>query len=600
LLVAVAALSSVMTYEVGARRAVSTIPRGLHVNIDPPLGVNLSLCPSSAGPGCDHLSESLALSPDGSKLAIVGDRDGNTQLYLRSTDQDETRPIEGTERARAPFFSPDGQWIGFWADGHLKKWPLVGGKPTTICDTTAVNGAAWLSDDLIVVSTRFGLQRCSVREGQLDVIATLNSSQGETFYGSPVALPGGNAVMFSIRYGTKPPRMAVFTLNNGEKKTLPVTGAEQPRFIAPGFMVVNRGGTLEVAPFDTARLEVNGPLRPLGEGASMAGAQSMTGAEDVVSYDVAAAGHSLVYVKAHSTEAPRLVYSLDLHGKPEVLSLEPRPYGDAALSPDGNKIAVDVNIGPGVSEIWVLDLVHKGWRPLTTGQNDWTPAWQDDDTLIYLRGREDNRAITWDVLSQSTSSNATPTRLAFFPHRVFSSAVAPNHGAVVFRTGPPSFDLWTQPLGRDGKDTDRQAEPLVASPYVEGVLPCGFSPDSRWLVYVSDKTERREIYVTDVPARSAPHAVTNAGGSFPCWSKNGDQIFYWHDNTVMAVTVQAGATFTAGTPHKLFDAPVTPRWGYDVARDGTFYLAGNEIGRTSPIVFVSDITADLPSSAKAK
>jgi serine/threonine-protein kinase len=582
LLVTFAVLLSLMAYRVGARRAVSATPPVFRMNIDLPPGVNLN-------------GQTLALSPDGSKLALVGQREGETQLYLRSVNEGETRPIDGTAGALTPFFSPDGQWIGFWADGRLKKVPLAGGRPTIICDATTENGAAWLRDDVIVFSAGFGLQRVSARGGSPQVVAARDTSAGETRYESPVALPEGNAVMFSIRYNTGARRVAVLTLNERKWKTL-VTDAEQPRFIAPGFVVVNRSGTLEVARFDTTRLEVDGPFARLGEGASMAGAQSMAGGGAIASYDVAAAGRGLVYMKARSTQEERGVYSLDLHGKAELLSSDARMYADAAVSLDGSKLAVDVHREPGVTEIWVLDLARRSWLRLTTGQNDWQPAWQDDHTLIFARGR-DNAAAIWDVYALSVSGNATPTLLASFPHQVGSDAVAPNRSAVVFAMfGPSSVDLWTQPLGRGGKAPDRQAEPLVATPANEYVLPCGFSPDGRWLAYASDATARSEIYVTDFPAGSTHYPISSAGGGAPCWSKDGRQIFYWKGSTVMAVDVRSSETFAAEMPHALFDSRVTPAVGYDVARDGSgFYVAGSEASRTSPIVFVSDITAALPS-----
>jgi len=587
LLVAFAALSSLMAYRVGTRRAVPAAV--LRMNVDLPPGVNLS--------------PTLALSPDGSKLVVVGQREGKTQLYLRSVDQEETRPIEGTAGAQGPFFSPDGQWIGFWVDGRLEKLPVAGGKPTIICNATAENGAAWLPDDVIVFSSGFGLQRVSVQEGHPEVIAMRDNSKGENVYESPVALPGGNAVMFSIGYNTLERRVALLRLNTGKWKTL-VTGADQPRFIAPGFVIVNRSGTLEVAPFDTARLDVSGPFTRLGEGASMAGLHTPAGGEAVVSYDVAAAGRSLVYVKAHSTEEPRGVYSLDSHGKAELLSPDARLYDDAAVSSDGSKIAVDVAKEPGVNEIWVLDLVGRKWKKLTEGRNDWQPAWRDHDhTLIFVRGRGDNATAVFDVYAVSVTGNATPMLLATFPHSINSYGVAPDRRTVVFAMlGPSSLDLWTQPLGGDGKAPDRQAAPLVATSADENVGTCGFSPDGRWLAYRSGATGRDEIVVTDFPAGSTTYPVTSAGGVAPCWSKDGSQIFYWKGNTVMAVTVRSGETFDADTPHALFDSPVTrvSETGYDVARDGTFYVAGYETSRTSPIVFVSDITADLRSRANAQ
>jgi hypothetical protein len=133
------------------------------------------------------------------------------------------------------------------------------------------------------------------------------------------------------------------------------------------------------------------------------------------------------------------------------------------------------------------------------------------------------------------------------------------------------------------------------------MLPCGFSPDGRWLAYSSDASGRAEIWVTDF-AGSTPSPVTSDGGTAPCWSKDGRQIVYWKGNTVMAVAVHTGESFTADPPHKKFDSPLTFFTGYDISRNGdVVYVAGYEISRTPPpqIVFVSDITADLPSRANA-
>jgi Tol biopolymer transport system component len=284
-----------------------------------------------------------------------------------------------------------------------------------------------------------------------------------------------------------------------------------------------------------------------------------------------------------------------------LLSPDARLYADPAVSPDGSKIAVDVKRGPGVNEIWVFDLVRRTWLRLTTGQNDWTPAWQDDHTLVFVRGR-DNAAAIWDVYALTVTGNATPTLLASsFSRQVGNDAVAPDHSAIVFgAVSSSSSDLWTQPLRRDGKAPGRQAAPLVATPANEMVIPCGFSPDARRLAYMSDATGRWEIYVTDFPAGSTHYPVSSAGGAAPCWSKDGRQIFYWYGDTAMAVAVRSGETFAADTPHALFDSPVAAVNGYDVARDGrTFYVPGYEVDRTSPIVFVSDITADLRSGANA-
>jgi serine/threonine-protein kinase len=590
LLVAVAALSSLIAYRVSAGRALPAAAV-FRPNIDLPPGVTL-------------YGQTLTLSPDGSKLVVAGQRGGQRQLYVRSFDQAATVPIDGTAGAQVPFFSPDGKSIGFWADGRLRKVPVVGGSPTTICITTAVSGAAWLSDDVIVFSVGSGLKRVSVREGRPEDIATRDTSKGEARYDSPVALPGGNAVMFSIEYNAGGRSVAALTLRDGKWTSKPlVPGARQPRFIAPGFVVVNRSGTLEVASFDTARLHV-WPFTPLGEGPSMAGSRSPDGGEDVVaSYDVAAAGRSLVYINARSAEEPRGIYAIDLDGTARLLSDtdDRKRYAWPAVSPDQNKIAVNVRKDTDIIEIWVLDRVRRLWEQITTGHADWQPTWQDNDTLIF--GRGSNNSATLDVYTVPATGNATPTQLASFPKQVGSEAVAPDGSAIVFATLDNSRrDLWTQPLGRDGKLTDRQPRLLFDTPSAaENVAPCGFSPDGHWLAFSSDKTGSPQIYVTDFPAASIYQIVTNTGGTAPCWSKDGGQIFYWNGNTVMTVTVRSGKVLTE--EQKLFDSPVTCGCGYDVSKKSdVLYVTGYEVSRTSPssIVFVSDITADLPPGAKAR
>jgi serine/threonine-protein kinase len=589
-----AAAAAVVTAAVALAAAfyfVSSRPASamLYTNIDLPPGVTLS-------------GQTLALSQDGSKLVVAGQREGQTQLYLKSFDQEAAIPISGTTGAQVPFFSPDGKSIGFWVDGRLRKVPVVGGTPTTICViTTRISGAAWLSDDVIVFSVDSGLKRVSVREGGPEDIATRDTAAGEAFYDSPVALPGGNAVLFSIRYNAGGRSVAVLTLRDGKWTSKPlVPDAGQPRFIAPGFVVVNRKGTLEVAPFDTARLHV-GPFTPLGESASMAGLRSPDGGEDVASYDVAAAGRSLVYIKARSTEEPLGIYAIDLDGTSRLLSDadDRRRYSSPAVSPDQNKIAVNVRKDKDIIEIWVLDRVRKWLEPITTGHADWQPRWQGNNTLIL--GRGSNNSAILDVYTVSATGNATPTQLASFPKQVGSEAVAPDGSAIVFATiDGPRRDLWTQSLGRDGKVSDRQVKLLFDTPsFAESVAPCGFSPDGHWLTFSSNKTGSSQIYVTDWPAASIYQIVTNTGGTEPCWSKEGSQIFYWNGDTVMAVTVRSGKALTA--EQKLFDSPVKGGYGYDVSKKG-FYVAGYEVSRTSPssIVFVSDITAALPSGANAK
>jgi Tol biopolymer transport system component len=581
-----AAGAVVLAYWMGARASHGAPARVLRTNIDLPAGVALASFNEATG-------ATLAFSPDGASIVMVGEHDGQTELYIRSLNRAETRPVAGTSGARGPFFSPDGQWLGFWAGGRLRKTPLAGGGPAVICDAVVESGAVWMPDDTVLFSTGFGLLRVSAQGGQPVLVTTPDASTGEYSHVSPSRVPGTNAVLFSIKYnGEGPQASGIGVLPSGGHRWATLragAGGSEPKFLAPGFLVLNRSGVLQVASFDATGLTVKGAFTPLEAGGPS------TESDQTVSFDVA--GASLVYAAGQTAAPERGIYSVDLHGTWELLTAERKPYWSPAVSPDGSRLAVNIWVDLRVSEVWVLDLVRRTWLRLTTASNDWQPVWKDHQTLIVTRGRQGGTAA-WDEYSLPATGNGSPVLLASFPHQVGSHALAPDHREVVFSTVAASnYDLWLQPLGLHDA-----ARPLLTSPADEQTLTQSFSPDGHWLAYWSNATGRDEVYVTDFPGGRERYPVSTGGGLFPCWSRDGRRIFYWRGRTVMAVTVHTGGGFAADTPQALFESPVAPFGEFDVSPDGShFYVIGSEAQQTaSPIVFVSTVTAELEADAGTK
>jgi Tol biopolymer transport system component len=546
------------------------VPRSvLRANLDLPPGVDLA-----QGGG------TLALSPDGSRLVIVGRQNGRTRLYLRPLDRPAASAIAGTDNASAPFFSPDGRRVGFWADGRLKKVPVAGGEASVICDAPALAGASWMPDGSILFSAGVGgLLRVSAQGGSPHPVTVPDAARNEYGHSWPSVLPGGRSALFVVHYiGTGPQSTSVglLSLDSGRWRVL-VPGASQPRFLAPGFLIVNRNGTLDAATFDLKRLKLEGELKPIE------GGRAAAGTAHVLSYDVSQAPGSLVYVEGPSTGQERSLYALDPGGKAVLLSGDRKPYWHPAVSPDGSRLAVNVQINQNVSEIWVYDLARKTWLRLTAGGNDWEPVWKGDRTLVYASGR---------MYSLPAAGTGAPTPLTTFPHQILSFALAPDHQSIVFDViAGSSSDLW---LGRLAPGAS--PHPFLSTPGGASALTQGFSPDGRWLAYMSETTGREEVYVTDFPGGAARHRVSGSGGAYPCWSRDGRRIFYWQGRNLMAAHVKTRGGFAADPPRVLFKSPVAPFGDFDVAPDGTrFFVVGLEKSSTaaSQVVLVPDLTADL-------
>ena len=321
----------------------------------------------------------VALSPDGKHLAYIA----NEQLYLRAMDRLEASPFPGTEGALMPFFSPDGQWIGFFADNELKKVSVNGGAPLTLCDAPAPRGGSWETDDTIAFGTAStGLVRVSAAGGTSQELTTLE--EGEDFHGLPHFLPGGKAVLFTNVIGSDiAGAIEVLVMETGERRVLVQKGF-QAHYVPTGHLVyaqVGAPGTLMAVPFDVERLEVTGDPVPILEGVLQ---QTGYAAQFSLSHQ-----GTLVYVPGGTQGNENTLVLVDRTGAVEPLGASSRLYRQPALSPDGRRLAVSIQGEP--YDVWVYDILRTTLTRLTFEGDNRVPLWTPDGERIAFSLHEGGR-----------------------------------------------------------------------------------------------------------------------------------------------------------------------------------------------------------------
>ncbi len=500
----------------------------------------------------------LALSPDGRDLVYVGVRDGVQQLYRRPMGQLDASPIPGTDGAMTPFFSPDGEWVAFFADSELKKVPVQGGPAMTLCDVRDPHGGTWGSEGTIVISAEHNLHRISAGGGALQTVTSPPEDGEESLW--PHFLPDGKAVLFTVWNGSLTnAQVAVRSLETGEQ-TLLVNGTF-PRYAPTGHIVFAREVSLWAVPFDANRLEVTGSPTALVEGVRRGniGLANFTHAVD----------GSLIYMPGELEFEGTLVW-VYRNGVVEPLPAPPRAYITPRLSPDGKRLATIVAGAAGLwdtGDIWVYDTERGTSTRLTfTGDNRY-PCWTPDAKRIaFASSRNGVQNIFWKAANETSEVEQLTTGELNRRH----PDISPDGKLLAFHEYHPLRiqDIWVQPL-----DGERKAQPLLQTPFAEAVAR--FSPDGRWLAYVSDESGRNEIYVMSYPGPGGRWQISTTGGSGPVWARNGRELFYANGDQMMAVDITADEDFTAGNPKLLFEdrgMPLGAAANYDVSLDGERFV----------------------------
>ena len=518
----------------------------------------------------------LTLSPDGTHLAYVATRNGTAQLYLHSLDEPEAQPIPGTEDASSPFFSPNGRWLGFFAEAKLKKVSVSGGVPVTLCDITSPGAtASWTADETIVLRPHSGSGLFQVPEGggTPQPLTTLDSESGDSGHRSPQVLPGGKTVLYTI-YSAANDSIAVKSLETGDQRVV-LEGARGARYVPSGHLVYVQAGTLMAVAFDLEHLEVTSEPIPILQGFMQIGGATSRG--QLTFSDTG----TLVYVPADTSpgQARTLVW-VDRQGAVQPLVAPPRTYAVLRLSPDGQCVAVDLLTGTQV-DIWVYDIRRETLTRLTF-ENGQQPLWTPDGKRITFQSRRFGpRNLFW----KPADGTGAEERLleSELPHT--AQSWSPDGKILAFTEVHPSTngDIWMLPLEGEG-----EPEPFLQTPFSEtGPV---FSPDGHWLAYRSNESGRQEIYVQPVPITGAKWQISTEGGEEAVWAHSGEELFYRSGDKMMAVEITTEPTFTHGTPQLLFEGQYFsygPRAAYDVAPDGQRFLMIKESEQEATVTHMS-------------
>jgi eukaryotic-like serine/threonine-protein kinase len=423
----------------------------------------------------------VAISPDGKQVAYIATQGGIQQLYLRAMDSLEARAVPGTDGAVNPFFSPDDQWVGFFAANELRKVPVNGGSVQTVGEAGISPGAAWSGHGMIAVAPDplAGLQQVPDKGGASQPLTRLE--KGETSHGWPQFLPGARDVLFAAALtGTNwsTAKVAVQSVETGKRRDL-IQGGMQPRYASSGHLVYAQGNTLMVAPFDPQRLEVKGAAVPAVEGVL----QSAVGGP--IQYSFSDTG-TLVYVAGGSQPGRNNPVWVTRNGTEQPLAIAAHSYAYPRVSPDGRRVAISITDPE--SDIWLYDFARETLTRFTFegGQND-SPSWTPDGKRIaFFSGPA---SIFWQLADGSGGrEQLTPGDLYAVPR---SWSPDGQLLAFVLPAAATKRDIWVLRM------SDRKAEPFLQTPFNE-TAPA-FSPDGHWLAYASDESGRYEIYVRPYP-----------------------------------------------------------------------------------------------------
>jgi serine/threonine protein kinase/Tol biopolymer transport system component len=502
----------------------------------------------------------LVLSPDGRVLVLVGSPGVNdrSRLFVRHLDQLQATSLPGTEGARNPFFSPDGQSIGFFADGQLKRVPLSGGTAVALCDAPDDRGGSWSDDGWIVFSPRPGeaLYRVSSEGGTPEALTTLGAR--EVTHRWPQVLPGGRAVLYTASTATgnyEAATIAVRSLASGETTIVHRSGYNA-RYVPSGHLVYISQGSLYAARFNLDRLAIESPAAPIvGDVTNAPG----TGAAD---FSISSNG-SMVYAPSAGEAENPSIFWLSADGKLRPLRSVPATYQTIRFAPDGERLATTIRNQQ--TDIWTYEWGRDVMSPVTSHPAlDTDPVWSPDGSGIAFRS---TRSGVDNLYWQHSDGTGEPVRLTDSKIGQQPKSWHPSGRFVAYEEVGRDRDVWIMPIEGDEASGWRPGKP---SAFLSGSFNEGepaFSPDGRWLAYASDESGTTEVFVVPFPGPGGRSRVSTAGGSFPRWSAAQRELFYLGEDRkimVAAFTVQ-GTTFRADKPRVWSDVTVV---NFDVHPDG--------------------------------
>jgi len=488
----------------------------------------------------------MVVSPDGEQIVFGARRDGETSLFRFTLGLAGPEKIPGTEEGQAPFFSPDGNWLGFWAEGWLKKVPVTGGRPLDLVAVTALRGATWTDGGRIVYAPTItsGLWQVPANGGEAVELTTLNPE--ETSHRWPEVLPGDRGLLFSSRSLGGGAHIVAQRLDGSERRRL-IDGNDyiSARYVPGGYLAFVQDGVLFVAPFDVEALEVSGPAIPAVQDVG----QNAAGSPEFAF----GPGRWLAYLSREPAGETRLVW-VDATGVERELPLPARRYTQPRLSPGGERLAVIAD-----GDIYVHDIAAGTFTRLTF-EGARYPTWRPGGQAVAF---EASGAALW----RPADGNGPIEELMDIEYLEAPSDWS-RDGVLALTTRHPNtgVDIWTWAR-------DREPAPFLASPSNERWPR--FSPNGRWIAYASDEAGPSNVFVRAYPDTGAMWQISNDGGISPVWSRDGRSLFYRSGDALMVARVNIEGAFSHGIPEPL----VSGNWVRGGGSAGTLYDVHPDGGR---------------------
>jgi serine/threonine protein kinase/Tol biopolymer transport system component len=517
----------------------------------------------------------VVISPDGSRLAYStrDPKSGKSGLYIRDLAKGGASLLEGAGvAAAAPFFSPDGQWIGFFGDGKLKKVSIRGGAAITLSDVGGYRGGAWGEDGTIIFPRQFTSQLYRVRDsgGTAQEATHFDSALSEITHRWPQILPGGKAVLFTASadnnffgHGT----VDVAPLDTGVPKVL-IENAYFGRYLPGGYLAYVSQGTVFLVPFDAQRLKTTGTAIPVLQGVD---SDLSNGSAQLSFSDNGTA----VYVSGGGMNRNMNVALLDRKGNASVLINDQQDAATPRFSPDGKRFVFQ----RGASSVWVHGLARGITSSVSAGTvGAFFPVWTPDgERLTYAHPISAAKGPGQGIFTRRSDGTGEEVSLSPKPLPVtFLASWSPDGRVLLFarlsEKDGACCEIWTLALDANGKPEEpRQFLPVPGGPPFPS-----FSPDGRWVAYVSYDSGTPQVYVVPFPSTGGKWQISTDGGQEPRWSKAGHELFYVRGRSLFAVPYSVEKnSFQAGKPQTLFADRLemrAPFSSYDVSPDGQHFV----------------------------
>jgi Tol biopolymer transport system component len=508
----------------------------------------------------------FALARDGRQLALVGEKEGSSMLFVRPFDAAEARAVDGTADAKSPFFSPDGRWVAYFQEGKLKKLAIEGGSPVVVADAPNPRGGVWLEDDTIVYSPQYttGLWRVPARGGTPVELTKLDISRGERTHRWPALLTDGGRILFTVGSARAPSNyeaaeIDVVDASTGKRGKV-FDGGSMARFVPPDRLVVVRGNAVLEVAFDLRRAVASGDPVPVID---KVGGDASGGAACV-----ATAGGTLAYALGAYAPGDRTLVVVDRKSQTaKDVPLSARLFQAPRFSPDGARLAFSVGSGGGANDdVYVFDLASSVLTRLSFNNTGISPVWSPDGKRVaygsVVGGKE-------GVFAKAADGSGADELLDSLVGGVeFPTSWSQDGRSISVTRSSPTVGIWLLPVGANRQKSQE---------LLPGASAGSLSPDGRFFAYGTGLFAIGEVFVQPTDGSAGKWQVTPEKGGWPVW--RGKEIFFVREGgDVWAVDVETSPTFRAGTPHLVFrgegkyNVHSAPLYPFDVSPDGQRFV----------------------------